>query len=66
MNDNATNQSVSLNNEATLYAAVLSRAAPAPASADATVASTSTIVPDAHVPPSGKTAHQAIFSSEHE
>ena len=48
--DGATYIPVSLNNEATTYAAAFSGAAPSPTAATAA----STIVPDSHTPPSGK------------
>ena len=68
--NNATNQPVSLNNKYNPYTAVFDIASPAPtygaiatAAVDATVAAAaSTIVPDAHIPPSGKKQYTKLFS----
>ena len=54
--DDATDRPIPLNNESTPDAAVFSRAALAPTSA------ASVIVPDAHIPPSGKKQYTKPFS----
>ena len=56
--NNAINWPVSLNNEATPYNAVFSGAAPTSTSATDVA---STIVPDAHIPPSGQKQHTKPF-----
>ena len=58
--DNNTDQPISLNNEATLDTAVFTCANPAP-TAGAGTGAASTIVPDAHISPSGKTQHTKPF-----
>ena len=51
--EDATNEPIYLNNEATPGASVLNGAATDPTIATAAAAANSTIVPDAHIPPSG-------------
>ena len=59
--NDATDQPVSLNNEETPGATVFSVTAPAPTAGAAAGAVASTIVPDAHIPPSGQKQHTKPF-----
>ena len=61
--NNATDRPVSLNNEATSDATVFPSSAPAPTVSAVTFSgAASTIVPDAHIPPSGQKQHTEPFS----
>ena len=57
----STNRPVSLKNETTPDTAIFSVFTPTPTSSTAVVAA-STIVPDAHIPPSGQKQHTKPFS----
>ena len=56
-----TNWDIYLKNEANPDTTIFSGTSPVPAAADA-VATASTIIPDAHIPPSGQNQHTNQFS----